>query len=275
MKQDIEFPECWEEVWPAEFAYLLKLRMLLILTPKAITLTDVKRLWSGYVLRYRGLKSKRKDYYLLVNRLAKTLDWQWGVDEETGTVSLAYDSTVNLIPSWSGFWGPASHGADLTFGEFRISVIMMNEYTRTHDVAYLNSLCAVLYRRKKAGRRIPFVSSNLGRMAKEIAGMPDYLKWGIYCWFAYFCEFLFNGTFILDGCEVCFAPVFASTGKDNEPEQSLGMNSILFSMAESGVFGSIEEVDNTQLLRVLLKLLDDKQKADSLLKSVKRHDFQS
>lgn len=98
---------------------------------------------------------------------------------------------------------------------------------------------------------------------------------GVYCWMASFCEFLFNGTFILDGCEVCFASIFTSSGKDNTPEQSLGMNSILFSVAESGVFGGIEEVDNTQLLRVLLKLLDDKQKADAILKSAKNHDIQS
>lgn len=276
MKQDIiEFPECWEEVQPAEFAYLLKLRMLLILTPKAISLADVKRLWCRYVLRHRGLKSKRKDYYLLVNKLAKTLDWQWRVDKETNIIALTYDSTVNLIPSWSGFWGPASHGADLTFGEFRFAVIMMNEYTRTHDVAFLNSLCAILYRRKKDGKRVPFSSSNLGKAAKDIVGMPDYLKWGVYCWMASFCEFLFNGAFVLDGCEVCFAPIFISSGKDNAPEQSLGMNSILFSVAESGVFGGIEEVDNTQLLRVLLKLLDDKQKADAILNSAKKHDIQS
>ena len=272
-QNDIEFPDCWEEVQPAEFAYLLKLRMLLILTPRAISLTDVKRLWCSYVLRHRGLKSTRKDYYLLVNRLAKTLDWQWRVDEETNTIALTYDSTVNLIPAWSGFWGPASHGADMTFGEFRYAVVMMNEYTRSHDVAYLNSLCAILYRRTKNGRRIPFVSADLAKNARAIAGMPDYLKWGVYCWMAYFCEFLFNGTFILDGCEVCFAPVFAASGKGDTPEQSLGMNSILFSVAESGVFGGIEEVDNTQLLRVLLKLLDDKQKADALLKSAKKHDF--
>lgn len=275
MKKNLEFPECWEEVQPAEFAYLLKLRMLLILSPKAISLTDVKRLWCRYVLRHRGLKSKKKDYYLLVNNLSETLDWQWKVDDENKSIALIFDSTVNLIPSWSDFWGPASHGADLTFGEFRYAVIMMNEYTRTQDVAYLYSLCAILYRRKKGGKRVPFVSSDLAKMTKDIAGMPDYLKWGVYCWFASFCSFLFHGTFILDGCEVCFEPVFSATNNGNTPEQSLGMNSILFSMAESGVFGSIEEVDNTQLLRVLLKLLDDKQKADSLIQATKKHDIQS
>lgn len=272
--KEIDFPDCWEELQPAEFAYLLKLRMLMILTPRSVSLTDAKRLWCSYVLNHRGLKSNRKDYYLLVNRLARTLDWQWRVEEDTGTVALNFDSTVNLIPSWSGFWGPASHGADLTFGEFRFGVIMMNEYTRTQDIAYLNSLCAILYRRKKKGIRIPFVSADLGRNAREISGMPDYLKWGIYCWFAAFCSFLFHGTFILDGCEVCFEPIFSSSGKDHTPEQSLGMNSILFSMAESGVFGGIDDVDNTQLLRVLLKLLDDKQKADSLLQAAKKHDIQ-
>lgn len=275
MKKELEFPDCWEEVKPNEFAYLLKLRMLLILTPRAISLIDVKRLWCGYVLRCRGLKSKKKDYFLLVNRLADTLDWQWKVDEKENTIELTYDSTVNLIPKWSDFWGPASHGADLTFGEFRYATVMMNEYTRTQDIVYLNSLCAVLYRRRKNEQRIPFVASDISRNVKTIAGMPDYLKWGVYCWFAYFCEFLLHGTFVLDGCEVCFEGLFSSSGSSSSPEQSLGMNSILFSVAESGVFGGIEEVDNTQLLRVLMKLLDDKQKADSLLQSVKKHDFQS
>jgi alpha-tubulin suppressor-like RCC1 family protein len=109
MKQDIEFPECWEEVQPAEFAYLLKLRMLLILTPKALSLTDVKRLWCRYVLRHRDLKSKRKDYYLLVNRLVKTDGtlWTWGnnssgqLGDGTVTHKSSPAQTVASSTSWS------------------------------------------------------------------------------------------------------------------------------------------------------------------------------
>jgi hypothetical protein len=35
-------------------------------------------------------------------------------------------------------------------------------------------------------------------------------------------------------------------------------------VAESGVFGTVDDTDRAPLLRVLLKLLDDKQRADEL-----------
>ena len=97
--------------------------------------------------------------------------------------------------------------------------------------------------------------------------------WGIYAWFSYFCEYLFSGTFIIDGLELCFGPVF-SRGRDKDARQndvqSLGMNSILFSVAESGVFGNARATDDTLLLRVMMKLLDDRQRADELMRNLKK-----
>lgn len=271
--KQIEFPDCWEEVTPHEWVYLLKLRSKLIRL-QGVTIDDVKRMWCAFVVKRRGIRSlNRKDAMVLIYRLAQTLDWQWVVENDS--ISLNYDSTVNLLPEWYGLIGPASHGADLTFGEFRYAVIMMNEYTTTQDIMYLNSLCAVLYRKTdEYGKRVRFSQDAIQSSLPDIEKIPEYVRWGIYAWFASFCKFLFTGTFVLDGCEICFAPVFGSSGHDYTPEQSLGMNSILFSVAESGVFGTIEDVDNTQLMRVLLKLLDDKQKADSLLKHTKKNDIQ-
>lgn len=270
MKKNIEFPDCWEELHPSEWVFLLKLRDRMA-NDSRVSLLDVKRTWCRYVLKRRGIKPWRHktDFLLLVDRLASTLDWQWLVEDNT--VALAFDSTVNLLPSWSVFHGPASHGADLTFGEFRYAVNLMNQYTSTHDAGALDNLCAVLYRELDCmGRRIPFTQDVMLQFSPSFSAMPGYLKWGVYSWFASFCDFLFNGTFIIDGSEICFAPVFKGGGSGPQPDQSIGLNSILFSVAESGVFGNIEDVDNTQLMRVLLKLLDDKQKADSLLKSIKK-----
>ena len=102
--------------------------------------------------------------------------------------------------------------------------------------------------------------------------MPVWMRWGIYAWFSYFCEYLFSGTFIIDGLELCFGPVF-SRGRDKDARQndvqSLGMNSILFSVAESGVFGNARATDDTLLLRVMMKLLDDRQRADELMRNLK------
>lgn len=272
-KRQIQFPDCWEEVTPEEWVYLLYLRSKLI-NMRGVNIDDVKRMWCSSVLKMRGFRhSNKKDDLVLIYRLSQTLDWQWTVDDSS--ISLNFDSTVNLLPQWNDLIGPASHGADMTFGEFRYAVIMMNEYTTSQDIMFLNSLCAVLYRKAdKKGKRSRFNQDAIQSSLPDIEKIPEYVRWGIYAWFASFCKFLFTGTFILDGCEICFAPVFGSSGNDYTPEQSLGMNSILFSVAESGVFGSIEDVDNTQLMRVLLKLLDDKQKADSLLKQTKKNDIQ-
>ena len=142
MKQkDISFPDCWEEVKPLEWLHLLKIRSRLIKQP-GVALIDVKREWCAYVLRNRGYRFKSKvDDMLLVGRLAGTLGWMWKVEE--GVVELTYDCTENLLPRWRYLRGPASHGADLTFGEFRQAAAVMNKYNagqdpRIKDVSYVS-----------------------------------------------------------------------------------------------------------------------------------------
>ena len=46
------------------------------------------------------------------------------------------------------------------------------------------------------------------------------------------------------------------------------MNGVLFSVAESGVFGNFDETDNTLLLKVMMKLLSDKMQADEILRKI-------
>lgn len=266
MKKIIEFPTDWDEVRPAEWEYLLKLRQKLA-TKKGISLLDVKRDWCRYVLESRGAKINRYQAYILVNQLANTLDWMWKTDE-SGTVTLTFDSTVNLLPVWKRLLGPASHGADLTFGEFRTAVQMMNTYTTTHDVMYLQCLAGMLYRPVIRQKKEPFILERMNEYQQRVRKMPGELLWGIYVWFSSFCQFLFTGTFVIDGNEVCFSSLFEKKSENVGP--SLGMNSILFSVAESGIFGNVADVDNTQLMQVMLKLLDDKQKADNLLKQTKK-----
>lgn len=179
--KQIEFPDCWEEVSPEEWVYLLFLRSKLI-NMRSVNLYDVKRMWCSYVLESRGLKhSNKKDALILIYRLSQTLDWQWTVDDSS--ISLNFDSTVNLLPKWNDLIGPASHGADMTFGEFRYAVIMMNEYTTSQDIIYLNSLCAVLYRKTdKKGKRIRFNQDAIQSSLPDIEKIPEYVRWGIYAW---------------------------------------------------------------------------------------------
>lgn len=48
------------------------------------------------------------------------------------------------------------------------------------------------------------------------------------------------------------------------------MNSVLYSVAESGIFGNADATDDTLLLRVMMKLLDDKLRADEMIRNLKQ-----
>ncbi len=275
MKKDIMFPDCWEEIQPDEWIHLLKLRGLLAMRC-GVSLADVKRAWCAFVLRHRGLTlhDGRREDMLLVDRLAATTGWMWQVDRDTPAVSLDFSTTANLLPVWKGLAGPASHGADLTFGEFHAATVAMNLYTSAHAEQDLLAMVSVLYRRPdpQTGRRVPFVPDDLPGYMRDASRMPGWLRWGVYAWFAYFCRFLQEETFIIDGSEICFAPIFerSPAGRDGGRMQDLGLNSILYTVAESQVFGTAPETARTPLLRVLLKLLDDKQRTDDLLKRAKK-----
>ena len=90
--KQIDFPDCWEEVLPAEWLYLLRLRQKLIERPK-ITLMDVKREWCRFVLSNRGIRRKSSiDYYILIDELALTLGWMWSESKEGKRLNLSFQA---------------------------------------------------------------------------------------------------------------------------------------------------------------------------------------
>jgi hypothetical protein len=276
MKKEIEFPDCWEELTASEWVYLLRLRRKLE-TQKGLTLIDIKREWCRFVLHGRGCRPKiKKDYYLLIDKLAQSLTWMWVESEDGKQVGLDFNSTKNLLPTWQQLRGPLSHGGDLTFSEFRVAIALMNEYNQTHAPETLQMLCGVLYRRQGAkfgtayfdgNYREEFNPARMDLYAAAVQMMPEYIRWGVYAWFAYFCEYLLTGVFIIEGTEVCFAPVFERSGSDTGTTgQNLGLHAIGLSVAESGVFGNAEQTDRTLLLKIMLKLLNDYQRVEMIRK---------
>lgn len=283
-RKNIDFPDCWDEVKTDEWCEILRLRDKLMKQP-GISLTDIKRAWCAFVLKKRGYRFRAKvEDMMLVDSLSKTLDWMWHVNESNGandtgiSVELIYDCTENLLPEWGYLRGPASHGADMTFGEFRNAVSVMNRYNTVHNPVDLRALCAVLYRKsiKENGciLREPFDQQYMGRYMGLVREIPEWIQWGVYAWFAYFCEYLFTGVFIIDGLELSFAPVFERSSNSADTysgtNQNLGMNSVLYSVAETGIFGNADATDDTLLLRVMMKLLDDKQRANDMLRNLKK-----
>jgi len=223
---------------------------------------------------------KHVDYMILVNSAAEILSWIFEVENDE--VSLTFDTTKNILPRIGKLIGPKSAGSDLRFGEYRKACWMYNRYTIEHDMASLDGLVGILYRPSNSLRpstslrylstfngdyREPFNEHLIGKYAKRVKKVPEHLKWGIYLWFGYFCQYLMTGEFYIDGTEVSFAPLFQSGGDaDGKHDESLGMTSVLFSLAESRTFGNVDETDNALLFKVMLKLLNDDITAKNLKK---------
>lgn len=221
------------------------------------------------------LPVQQERYLCLVFALADKLEWMFGYEDD-GKVGVNFNTTMNLLPSIDGLLGPQSHGSDLSFGEYRKAVEFYNKYTIDHNSEALSALVGILYRHPSKAKidamfdgnyREPFNENIIHVYIDHATHLPEYLKYGVYLWFSHFCSYIVDGgDFTIEGNELCFSPIFDSTPTDEDApvENSIGMLAVLFTLADSGTFGNAQETNKTNLFKVLLKLLHDKQTADNL-----------
>ena len=261
----IELPDCWEELTPEDWREVLKIRQKVVAHGGRYSETDITTETARMLLKNRGVKLQlnNPDYIRLVGDLAKTLGWLWHA--EGVTISLVYKDTRNLIPKVREWLGPLDHGADLTFGEFRQAFAHLKNYEQDQNPAALEALAGLLYRPEASEeqkhtqqlRRQPYDWDSIDDKIRRGRRMQPWQVWGIYAWFVYFCEYLTTGTFIIDGQEVSFAPIFQPVSGSHKSDGESGMSQICLTLAESHVFGTAREVDRTPLLTVMQKLLMD------------------
>ncbi len=278
MSKILEIPEMWEELAPDQFAYLL--RLVFEAKPDEVTIHDLLLKFADYLLGEKQFiaPDKRTQYYKLVNDVAGTMDWIFARDEDDNFL-LNFETTYNLLPELAGYLGPQSHGSDLTFGEYKAAVDMMNRYSQEKDLFFLDALCGILYRKPALKKLNPegitmrenFSKHKIDRYARNFEKVPEYLKWGVYLWFAYFNRYLIEGgPFIIDGNTLSFESLFErdDTTDGAEKDQVIGLMSIVFTLADSGTFGNVSQTEEALLFPVLMKLLHDKQ----MFEKLKRND---
>lgn len=276
----IDIPDSWDELTPKQFEYLLK-SIFLMMSNKKISTKDVLNDFADFLLgrSHPAHPLRREDYLSLVDKLAGHLA-EWIFTDEEGAIKVDFCTTTNLLPKLGKLAGPVSHGSDLRFGEYRKAVEVYNLYTTTHNEMYLDMLVGMLYRPQNKMKRtqnfsgdykIPFNKFCMDIYRKNGKNIASWLKWGVYLWFSYFCYYLMTGDFIIEGNTVNFSKIFGRSTTDSDSKQSegLGMTSILFSLADSGTFGNVEETDKALLFQVMMKLYHDKQQIDFLNKNKK------
>ncbi|MFA9191151.1 hypothetical protein AAGV28_07180 [Flavobacterium sp. FZUC8N2.13] len=184
-----------------------------------------------------------------------------------------HNPVPSFAPAYSRYYGPSDSFMDMTFGEYRDALRIFHDFHATGDMHLLVLLTAIFYRRKKkfhyfkkqfanynGNIRDPYNSALLENHAKNFKYAPIGFIYGFYLLFASFQKYLVDAKILWGGKEIDLSILFQSdSGSDLENIPGIGMDSIAFTMAESGAFGNIKEVDNTNFWQILIKMYDSRR----------------
>ncbi|MDD2799348.1 MAG: hypothetical protein PHV20_12215 [Bacteroidales bacterium] len=263
MKRIIEFPENWEEFTPKQLNYIFKKIYANVITQKWDE--DSFRLFvADYLLgKQRFVRNRKQEAYsILVRELADTLTWMFRSAED-GTIDFNYDTLHNHFPKIGKLFAPDL--SQIRFGEYRNAVAIYQAYNESQgDEKLLSTFVGLLYRRlSKDVEREPFNPNRMKLYEHNGQSMKSHIRYYVYLWFSAFNSQLLTETFTIDGSDVCFSTIFQKETEEGSG-QNIGLNSILFTLADVGTFGNADDTDRAPLFKVLLKLLHDKNTIDNL-----------
>lgn len=207
--------------------------------------------------------------------VSELIDDFFDIDEK-GIKTIKQYYTHNPVPSfkplYKNYYGPTDGFRDMTFGEYRDGLRLFHDFHATGDMHILTLLTAVFYRPKKSFHCIKkqlasyngnvrerYNSNTLDQRAYAFKNAPVGFVYGFYLLFASFQKYLIDAKILWGGQEIDFSILFESSKTEEASSNEvpgIGMDSIAFSMAESGTFGNIKEVDNTNFWEIFARMYD-------------------
>jgi hypothetical protein len=209
--------------------------------------------------------------------ISELIDDFFDTDEEGQKIIKQYyihNPIPSFRPLFKTLYGPSDSFMNMTFGEYTDALRLFLDFHATGDMELLKLLTALFYRPKKSFHfivkrlssydgdiREPYNSKLLEINAKQLKHAPIGFVYGFYLLFASFQKYLIDAKIPWGGKEIDFAILFESSKEEtNEPESGeipgIGMDSIAFSLAESGIFGNIEQVRNTNFWDIMVRMYD-------------------
>ncbi|ANW96746.1 hypothetical protein AXE80_10870 [Wenyingzhuangia fucanilytica] len=160
--------------------------------------------------------------------------------------------------------GPDDLFSNITFIEHIEATYAFSQYAQTKDEYWLNTLVAILYRPQKpdteenrisgfdGDKRLPFYPATVEARTEEFKTIPFHVKYGVFLWFWAVEEFIATATELdVKGHKCDMTVIF--NAKANK-QKSIGMPGVLFSLAETRVFGNRKETEQEPYLNILLRL---------------------
>jgi hypothetical protein len=208
--------------------------------------------------------------------ISELIDDFFDIDEKGLKVIKQYyihNPVPSFKPLWKTYYGPSDSFMNMTFGEYTDALRLFHDFHATGDMEILKLLTALFYRPKKSflfikkrlvnyngDIREPYNSHSLEARAKVLQHAPIGFVYGFYLLFASFQKYLIDAKIMWSGKEIDFSILFESSRPDEEPSSTetpgIGMDSIAFSIAESGAFGTIDEVRKADFWQIIVRMYD-------------------
>lgn len=202
-------------------------------------------------------------------------------DKIIKTIDLSF--VDNKIPTFTHnnttYYGPEEVLLNISFDEFIEAVNHFNNFNTSNDNLDLDKLVATLYRPKKTATkqniltnydgdiRQEFYSTNVELRAKAIDQLPMHIKIGVKLFFEACINFITNATEVnVLGNDIDLSILFQG---ETSKEKGIGMLNVLFTMAETNVFGNKKETGKERYWTILLKLYQNHLDVESKKQQLK------
>lgn len=149
--------------------------------------------------------------------------------------------------------GPDDGFRDLTFGKYVEALGLFLDYAKFQELDTLIKLFKVLY--------VPKFDKIIPIYFKNLKFVDIGILYGVYHLFAAVHSYICSSSVYYNGVEIDMSIIFEESEDTVKSEiPGLGLKSVLFDIAESGVFGDKKAVEETNVWEILFRLYDLKKK---------------
>lgn len=191
------------------------------------------------------------------------------------------DFVKNLLPKVNVgkemYYGPSDALVNTEFGEYVTALNAYIDYSQSGEVSDLDTLVGTLYRpeRKKGktsrlqDRRIEFDKNSVSYYAEKVSIIPFEEKYAIYLFFSACQHFIVTSKElpISGGITINLSVLFNQNSSTTE--KGIGMAGVIYSLAESNVFGDAEKTAKQNTYDVLLRMIQTYLQAKKLKSNAK------
>jgi hypothetical protein len=270
---EINYPSTWEEI---EGRHVVRIGKIMYQCYKGEIDYDIARKMAVdlFINRVNSLKKpeineESMNYWgneaILadsVNFLFKRVKGRKEIENITIDPKFCIQPAQSMKIGFRQYNGPRDLLSDLTVYEFKETSWRVMKYAETKDDGYLDEIFAVLYKSggllwRRKHRQEGFNEKDYNRSLKAANKVQIGLKFTIFLFFIGCMNWVREESIEIDGVEVnfgCLFPRKKSSETDEGHDDKTGMAGILFQMAESGVFGNMEQTKNVNIWDFFLRL---------------------